>query len=107
MPQKLAEHLPDLPAANRTLLFDSITSVTALPRDDPVRLGVVAAYDDTMKVLLIAATALSVVPVLFSLIMPDYHLGDAQNAVDGATLTGERVAPAPGDDSEAQTAERR
>ncbi|KIP10562.1 hypothetical protein PHLGIDRAFT_115319 [Phlebiopsis gigantea 11061_1 CR5-6] len=107
MPQKLAAHLPDLPAANRTALFDSITSVTAYPRGSAVREGVIAAYDDTMKILVVAATVVSVVPVLFALFMPDYHLGDAQNAVDGATLTGEPVDSAPVADSEAQTAERR
>ena len=105
MPKKLAEHLPDLPAANRTALFDSITSVTAYPRGTPIREGVIAAYDDTMKILVIAATVLSVVPVLFSLFMPDYRLGDAQNAVDGTTLTGERVDAPPAD--QVQTAERR
>ena len=48
----------------------------------------ILAYDDTMKVLTIAATVLSVVPILFSLMMPNYYLGDKQNAVDQTDLTG-------------------
>lgn len=49
-----------------------------------------------MKIMLIAATALSVVPLLLSLFMPNWYLGDRQNAVDAADLKGERVPiPAP------------
>ena len=48
-----------------------------------------------MKILVIAATVLSVVPILFSLIMPNYYLGDKQNAVDQTDLTGERASEEP------------
>jgi hypothetical protein len=44
-----------------------------------------------MKVMLIVATALSVVPPLAAWLMPNFYLGDQQNAVDQAGLTGERV----------------
>lgn len=44
-----------------------------------------------MKTMIIAATALSVVPVLISFFMPNWYLGDRQNAVDAADLTGERA----------------
>ena len=91
MPEKLAAHLPQLNATARATLFGSITSVTAYPRGDPIREGVIAAYDDTMKILVITATVISVLPILFALIMPNYHLGDRQNAVDQTDLTGERV----------------
>ncbi len=43
-----------------------------------------------MKILCIAATCISVIPILFSLIMPDWYLGDKQNAVDSTDLAGER-----------------
>jgi hypothetical protein len=43
-----------------------------------------------MKVMLIVATALSIVPPLVANLMPNYYLGDQQNAVDQADLTGER-----------------
>ena len=45
-----------------------------------------------MKILCIAATCLAVVPILFALIMPNYYLGDKQNAVDQTDLTGERTS---------------
>jgi hypothetical protein len=44
-----------------------------------------------MKIMVIAATALSVVPIGLALTMPNWYLGDKQNAVDAADLTG-RVA---------------
>lgn len=44
-----------------------------------------------MGVMIFCAIGASVVPVLCALGMPDWHLGDGQNAVDSADLTG-RVA---------------
>lgn len=41
-----------------------------------------------MKVMILCAVALSVLPVLCALGMPDWHLGDKQNAVDSLDLTG-------------------
>ncbi|KAH9896440.1 drug:h+ antiporter [Cubamyces lactineus] len=92
MPGKLAEHLPALNQTERDTLFGSITSVMVLPFDDPTRQGVIAAYGDTMRVMLIVATVLAVVPMLLSLGMPDWYLGDRQNAVDGVDLKGEKTA---------------
>ena len=46
-----------------------------------------------MKLMLIAATVLSVVPLVLSLFMPDWYLGDKQNAVDATDLKGERAHP--------------
>ncbi|KAI9060414.1 drug:h+ antiporter [Trametes sanguinea] len=89
MPGKLAEHLPALNQTERDTLFGSITSVMVLPFDDPTRQGVIAAYGDTMRDMLIAATVLAVVPMLLSIAMPDWYLGDKQNAVDGVDLRGE------------------
>ncbi|KAI0635481.1 drug:h+ antiporter [Trametes polyzona] len=89
MPDKLAAHLPSLNQTERDTLFGSITSVMALPFDDPVRVGVIGAYGDTMRVMVIAATVLAVVPMLIALGMPNWYLGDKQNAVEG---TEEEVA---------------
>ncbi|KAI0076314.1 drug:h+ antiporter [Panus rudis PR-1116 ss-1] len=96
MPDKLAKHLPDVPEDLRAELFGSITDVVTYPRGDPIREGVIAAYSDVMKILVIAATVLSVIPLLISLIMPNWYLGDTQNAVDEADLTGDLAdAPTP------------
>ncbi|CAL1710437.1 unnamed protein product [Somion occarium] len=91
MPKKLDKYLSFLPEDQRAQLFGSITDVAVYPRGDPIREGVINAYDETMKVMIIAATALSVVPILFALIMPNWYLGDKQNAVDNADLTGEPI----------------
>ena len=65
-----------------------------------------------MEIMLVAATALSVVPLLLSLLMPDWYLGDQQNAVEeldadtgsrrGSVVYGEeRSLLAPGEDEDA------
>ena len=56
-----------------------------------------------MKILCIAATCISVVPILCSLIMPNWYLGDKQNAVDNTDLRGERSV---GETSEPSMEER-
>ena len=43
-----------------------------------------------MKIMLIAATVLAVVPLVLACFMPNWYLGDRQNAVDAADLKGER-----------------
>jgi hypothetical protein len=44
-----------------------------------------------MKLMLITATFLSIITPLAALMMPNYYLGDQQNAVDQVGLTGERM----------------
>ncbi|OJA19063.1 hypothetical protein AZE42_09040 [Rhizopogon vesiculosus] len=88
MPANLEKYLPELSDEQRAQLYGSITSARAYPRGDPVREGVINAYDDTMMIMVIAATALSVVPIVLALAMPNWYLGDRQNAVDAADLTG-------------------
>lgn len=110
MPKKLDKYLSFIPQEQRDTLFGSITDVVAYPRGDPIREGVISgtyppcllfhlsnflnyniAYDDTMKIMIIAATALSVIPIFLALLMPNWYLGDTQNAVDEADLTGETL----------------
>lgn len=42
-----------------------------------------------METMLIVATVLSVFPIFIALAMPNWHLGDKQNAVDNKNLAGE------------------
>ncbi|KAG1768050.1 MFS general substrate transporter [Suillus placidus] len=91
MPVNLEKYLPWLTDEQRAELYGSITLAASYPRGDPVREGVINAYDDTMKIMVTAATALSVVPVLLALAMPNWYLGDQQNAIDAADLTGRSV----------------
>ncbi|CAE6431255.1 unnamed protein product, partial [Rhizoctonia solani] len=95
MPRQLEIHLPGVNATTRAELFGSITTIATYPPGDPIREGVIQAYDETMKVLLIAATVIAIIPPALALFMPDYFLGDTQNAVEGTTLTGEIAREAP------------
>ncbi|KAH7922339.1 hypothetical protein BV22DRAFT_1121535 [Leucogyrophana mollusca] len=88
MPSNLEKYLPWLTDAQRAALYGSITSVTSSPRGDPVREGVILAYDDTMKIMIWVAIALSIVPIFLALGMPNWYLGDRQNAVDDADIAG-------------------
>lgn len=92
MPKQLEIHLPGVNATTRETLFGSITTIVTYPPGDPIREGVIQAYDETMKVMLIAATVIAIIPLSLALLMPDYFLGDTQNAVEGTTLAGEVVA---------------
>ena len=46
------------------------------------------AYSDTMKTMLVLATLLSIIPVVLALLMPNWYLGDQQNAVYESELGG-------------------
>ncbi|KAL0953094.1 hypothetical protein HGRIS_004365 [Hohenbuehelia grisea] len=92
MPGKLAHYLPTVPEADRQKLFGSIVAASSFPRGHPVREGVIAAYSDVMETMLIVATVLSVFPIFIALAMPDWYLGDQQNAVEKVDLTGEKTA---------------
>jgi hypothetical protein len=42
-----------------------------------------------MRTLIIVSLVFSIVPTLLALLLPNWYLGDKQNAVDEADLTGE------------------
>ncbi|KAF5326808.1 hypothetical protein D9619_005120 [Psilocybe cf. subviscida] len=91
MPSRVAHHLPFLSDAYRAMLLGSIYGATQFPRGNPVREGVILAYDDVMKILTFVATVFGAVPLVISFWMPNWYLGDQQNAVDNVDLSGERV----------------
>ncbi|KAF8212062.1 major facilitator superfamily domain-containing protein [Mycena galopus ATCC 62051] len=80
MPSKLREHLPFLSQAERDKLFGSITEAASKPRGDPVREGVISAYSDVMKTMVYVGIAVSILPILIAMFMPDWYLGDEQSA---------------------------
>lgn len=51
-----------------------------------------SAYDDVMKILTIVATCFAVAPLVLSFFMPNWYLGDQQNAVENKNLAGEPVS---------------
>ncbi|KAF8060651.1 drug:h+ antiporter [Lyophyllum atratum] len=96
MPGRLATHLPSVSEEDRALLFGSIVEAMKYERGTPIREGVISAYDDVMKIMTIVATVIAVFPFLLAFLMPHWHLGDEQNAVENVDLKGERLdAEAP------------
>ncbi|TFK33911.1 drug:h+ antiporter [Crucibulum laeve] len=91
MPGRIAHHLPFLTADLQTQLYGSIVSVYSYPRGTPIREGAIMAYDDVMKIMTIVGTVFAVFPLLLSLIMPNWYLGDQQNAVEQVDLAGGKV----------------
>ncbi|GAA5886423.1 hypothetical protein JCM5296_001901 [Sporobolomyces johnsonii] len=89
MPSQLDQRLTGLlPEANITAIFGSITTAASYPKGSPIYEGVIGAYDETMKVLLIAATAIAVIPPILALFVNNILLTKAQNAVEGEDLAG-------------------
>ncbi|KAJ3846885.1 drug:h+ antiporter [Lentinula lateritia] len=86
MPSKLAQYLPDLSEKERAALFSSITDVTKYERGTYVREGVILAYGDVMRDLLILATILSIFPIFLATFLPNWYLGNKQNAVNAEDL---------------------
>lgn len=110
MPQKLNAYLPGVPENIKAQIFGNTVAIVALAPTHPVRLGAIRAYGETMEILLIVATVMStsrtkdhptvahgrlcatgVPPLIIAFFMPNYYLGDAQNAVDGLDITGQKV----------------
>lgn len=92
MPNELEKHLPFLNETVRTQLFGSIAAAATYPRGHPVREGVIIAYDNVMFRLCLAATIFAIPPLIASLFMPNWYLGDQQNAVEATDLTGAHLS---------------
>jgi MFS family permease len=90
MPGKLSRQLS--PFMNQTSIdeiYNSIIVAAAYPDGDPIRQGVINAYGEVMHIMLIVAIVVAVIPILLTLFMPNYKLGDYQNAVDQKKLSGD------------------
>lgn len=92
MPNQLATQLAGI--ANQTVIdeiFGSITVAASYDKDSAIYQGVVTAYGNTMRTLLIAATVIAVIPPCLALLMEDIHFTDAHNAVEKEDVGGERM----------------
>ncbi|KAL1694641.1 major facilitator superfamily domain-containing protein [Schizophyllum commune] len=70
-------------------IYSSVAVAAAYPRGDPTREGVITAYGNVMHLMCIIATVLAIPPIIFACFMPNWTLGDEQNAVDKINLAGE------------------
>ncbi|CAE6383367.1 unnamed protein product [Rhizoctonia solani] len=92
MPSNLDKYLPDVPQATINKLYGSIKS--ARNASPTVRKGVIEAYGATTRPMFIIALGLSCICFILAFFMPNYYLGNTQNAVDGKDLSGEVMANA-------------
>ncbi|EJD54788.1 MFS general substrate transporter [Auricularia subglabra TFB-10046 SS5] len=58
---------------------------------DPVRQAVIRAASKTLGPLFLASVVTAIIGVIFGLMMPNYILGKAHNAVDGTDVAGRQV----------------
>lgn len=73
-------------------LYGSIKALrTGYEFDDPIRQGAVRAYAYVNGHIVITALLLAAVPLVATFFMPDFYLGEQQNAVTNTGLDGERV----------------
>jgi len=109
MPGELERFVPTTNTTLLTELYGSITMITAYPKDDPIRLGAITAYQHLMHRLLIGSVVVAVFPPIFAvLFIKDIRLTDTQNAFDGKDVTGKTVEkPAEGYEAELKEAARR
>ncbi|KFY32793.1 hypothetical protein V495_08729 [Pseudogymnoascus sp. VKM F-4514 (FW-929)] len=81
---------PDTPDSTLREIYGSISVLrTKCGWEDPIRQGAVSAYTRTNGLIVTTACVLSVIPIIFSCLMPDYYLGKQQNAVTNTGLDGE------------------
>ncbi|KIK09782.1 hypothetical protein K443DRAFT_671106, partial [Laccaria amethystina LaAM-08-1] len=81
MPRRLALRLAFLTQEERDALYGSIVIAASSPYRSPTREGVIQAYDDVKKVMIVD-TVVAVVPFVLSFFMPNWYLGTSQNALD-------------------------
>ncbi|GAA6017459.1 hypothetical protein JCM10207_008233 [Rhodosporidiobolus poonsookiae] len=91
MPTELANNLSGiLNETEISAVFGSITTAAAYRGvNDAAYEGIIQAYSEVMKTLLIAATVISVVPIGLAIGMKNVKLGRTQNAVENEQLDGQ------------------
>ncbi|PSN64979.1 MFS general substrate transporter [Corynespora cassiicola Philippines] len=88
----MREEMPNVPEKTIKTIYGSIKTLrTKYDWTDPIRQGAVRAYTRVNGIIFIAAVVLNVVPVICSLLMPDYYLGKQQNAVTNTGVDGQPV----------------
>ncbi|CAO2649791.1 Nn.00g010830.m01.CDS01 [Neocucurbitaria sp. VM-36] len=85
----MREEIPDAPEKTIQSIYGSIKTLrTKYDWEDPIRQGAVRAYTRVNGIIFVTAIVLNILPVIFSLCMPDYYLGKQQNAVTNTGVDG-------------------
>jgi hypothetical protein len=92
MPKAIARHVFTNNATLKADLYLSPTIARQFPHTDPIRRGIIMAYDDIMFRQLVVATAVAMLPpiICYYLTKQD-RLEDVQNLADRRDLAGNRT----------------
>ncbi|GAA6042902.1 hypothetical protein JCM8097_002761 [Rhodosporidiobolus ruineniae] len=90
MPDQLTQHLSGILNSTEIAgVYGSIYTAATYQTTNPAAYeGIITAYSYVMKILLIAGTAVAVIPPLIALGMKNIYLSDAHNAVEAEALDG-------------------
>ncbi|GAA5982518.1 hypothetical protein JCM10908_006680 [Rhodotorula pacifica] len=95
MPKELAKNLSGILSTTEIdAVYGAITTAASYRSTNPAAYeGIVDAYTTTMKILLIAATAVAVVPPVLALFVQNLYLSDSQNATEDEDPAGRPAHP--------------
>ncbi|KAF2010563.1 MFS general substrate transporter [Aaosphaeria arxii CBS 175.79] len=100
MISNMRDELPNVPEKTIQSLYGSIKTLRTKYRfDDPIRQGAIRAYTRTNGVLFVTALVLNIIPIIASLLMPNYYLGKQQNAITNTDMAGQPVEIKERDDN--------
>ncbi|KAL9082386.1 MAG: hypothetical protein Q9159_006458 [Coniocarpon cinnabarinum] len=86
---KLEQYLPPESRSEAATIFASITTAsTSYPRGTPERAAIDRAYQETMRILLIIAVCVCVMPIALSFFMKNYQLDKMDQKVEGLVIGG-------------------
>ncbi|KAF7289055.1 MFS domain-containing protein [Mycena chlorophos] len=92
LPVEIAKHAPSLNSTEIASYVGSPTLVRELTGETYD--AVVSAYGDTMRLLLIPAVVIALIPLASAFFVKDFHLLEIQNAVEVKKLDGTRAQDA-------------
>lgn len=103
MLERMRRELPGVSEKKLNKLFEKISKLHSYDFNDPIRQGSIRAYSYVNGHIAITALILAAIPLFASFFMPDFYLGEQQNAVTNTGLDGEAV-DVPERQNEAATA---
>ncbi|KAJ6526238.1 drug:h+ antiporter [Mycena vulgaris] len=89
LPVEIAKHMPSLNSTQIAGYVGAPTLVRLLVGEDYT--SMVAAYSETMRMLLIPGIVVAIIPLCAAFLVKDFRLLEIQNAVEVTTLDGRRA----------------
>lgn len=92
MYERMRSEIPNATEETLSTIYGNIRALrTSYEFVDPIRQGSIRAYSYVNGHIALTALMLAVVPLIATMFMPDYYLGEQQNAVTNMGLDGELV----------------